>query len=143
MGTDTGRRKLIRRKPRRAERRNPALFVVGADTVRRALLHLPHTSRRLLLHRHDGNSSQLLIYPNPVLRSQYLDVGPTTTRPTPQDYLLAFERTSLNGRVLNSGRAWSARGQHIFETANNKTVYFGGFHGCVGSYFNGLLGRSA
>jgi hypothetical protein len=121
MGADTGRRKLIRRKPQLAERRNPALFVVGANTVRRALLHLRHTSRRLLLRRRDGNSSQLLIYPNPVLRSQYLDVGPTTTRPTPQDYLVAFERTSLIGKVLKSRRAWSGRGRHIFETANNKT----------------------
>jgi len=52
-----------------------------------------------------------------------LDAAHTTTLPTPHGCLPAFERTSLNGKVLNSGRAWSTRGWHIFETTNNKTVW--------------------
>ena len=108
------------RTSRLAEHRDLAPFAAEADTVPRVLHHQPHTSRRLLLHPHVVNSSRLLIYPNPALHFQSPDLPFTTTPPTPHDYLPAFERTSLTGKVLNFGRVWSAQGRRIFEAANNE-----------------------
>lgn len=132
MGMETGRRKLILTS-RLAERHNQAPFAGGADTKHQALLHLPHTCRHLPLPLHTGNGSQLLTYPIPALRFRFQNVPPTTALPTSCDYLPAFVRMRLIGKVLNCGIAWNVQGQLISGIANNKTlrmrVCFRGCHG--------------
>jgi hypothetical protein len=136
MGTETGRRKLILML-RFPDRRDQVPFAVGVNSKFQALLHLRHTSHHLLLRPRVDNSSQLLIYLIPVLRSQSPHVPLWATLPMLQCYVPASARTNPTGKVLNSGRAWSAQGQRMFGTANNKDVLysfrtcFSGAHGCM------------
>lgn len=116
MGTETGKRKLILTL-RFVDHRDQVPFAVGADMFQ-TLHHL-----RLLLRPRVGNSSQLLIYPIPVLRSQSPRVTVKSTLPILRGYVPASVRTNPTGKVLNSGLTWSVQGHRIFEIANNKDVY--------------------
>lgn len=99
MGTETGRRKMILML-RFVDLRDQVLFAAGAD---QALHHSRHTSRHLLLRPRVGNSSQLLIYPIPVLRSQCPRVPPKTALPILHGYVPVSVRTNQTGKVPNSG----------------------------------------
>ena len=101
MGTDNGRRKLILI-VRYVDHRDQVPFAVGADMFQ-TLHRLRHTSRPLLLRPRVGNSSRLLIYPIPVLRSQSLRVPPKSTLPILHGYVRFFVRTNPTGKALNSG----------------------------------------
>lgn len=118
MATETGRRNpiLMLRLP---DRRDQAPFAVRANLKLQAVPRRRHTSRHLLLRPRADNSSQLLIYPIPILRFQSLNLLSTTTQPMP-----TFARASLIGKVLKLGRAWSAQGQRIFGAANDKMFCF-------------------
>ncbi len=88
-----------------------------------AVLHTHHHFFHHLRPLPYGDSSSLQCPPLiPLLHYPFLIVPLTLRLPTP---CTASEKTSLNGKVLNCGRVWSAQGQHIFRVASNGTFQLG------------------